>query len=175
MDIQNLINDVYDKNAVLSTDFDDYKQFKELQINAGVRSHIGIINADNTVKVVFCHSEGELEKNGKKLLEFYNSETLAKQVVKYGTIKKLGKYTYHYPHRDKKDITVHDKYRTLTEFEYESVNYYIKSIKNGYFKKMKYFYLYGNDKTFAKTWWVSTDGKNWHTVSKKLNSLENLK
>ena len=45
------------------------------------RSAIAIKQEDGKVKSVYCHSDGYPEHNGKLLLNFYNSDESANEIV----------------------------------------------------------------------------------------------
>ena len=168
MEIRNELDNMYNETDLSNHDFDDYIKFKAMG-KSDVLSHIGVINDDGSVEVVNCHYDGDIEKNGRKLVEYHNSVGLAKMVVRYGSIITLGKYSHYYKNRNKNDITVHRKYRKDMPMRFETVTHYVKAIKSD-IVNIKYYYLFGNDKVFSKTWWVSSDGKEWKKVIKKLDN-----
>jgi len=53
------------------------------------RSAIAIKQEDGKVKSVYCHSDGYPEHNGKLLLNFYNSDESANEIVNLGGISFL--------------------------------------------------------------------------------------
>ena len=74
------------------------------------RSTIAVKLQDNTYRQVFCHWDGYLANNGKKLLSYYNSQALAEQVTSLGDISSLQKnYSTDEVHtfdKPAKDVTV---------------------------------------------------------------------
>ena len=54
------------------------------------RSFIGIQNHNGTVTGVYCHHDGYLEGVGKTLLENYNDQKKATQLVELGSLSSLG-------------------------------------------------------------------------------------
>lgn len=53
------------------------------------RSNIAIKEKDGKVKVVYCHFDGYYDGVGKTLLEHYNSEKLARQIIETGDFSSL--------------------------------------------------------------------------------------
>lgn len=53
------------------------------------RSHIGIVNQNNTVSYVYCHWDGYPEHNGKLLLKHYNNEETINKLLDHGDISSL--------------------------------------------------------------------------------------
>lgn len=53
------------------------------------RSHIGIINNDNTVSYIYCHFDGYPEYNGSILLEHYNNESIVNKLLDNGNLSIL--------------------------------------------------------------------------------------
>jgi len=54
------------------------------------RSHIGIVNEDNTVTYVYCHWDGYPEHNGRILLNHYNNKEIINKLLDNGNISSLG-------------------------------------------------------------------------------------
>lgn len=56
-----------------------------------MRSMIGIINTDNTVDAIYCHSNGYLEYMTDILSHHYETEEKAKELVSLGGLSRLEK------------------------------------------------------------------------------------
>src|SRR5574340_739754 len=54
------------------------------------RSNIGIINRDGSVEMIYCHSDGYPEYNGRILLESYTNEDKIRELMALGDISSLG-------------------------------------------------------------------------------------
>jgi hypothetical protein len=54
------------------------------------RSNIGILNVDGSVEVVYCHSDGYLDYNGRVLLENYHTYDEAMELIENGAMSSLG-------------------------------------------------------------------------------------
>jgi hypothetical protein len=121
------------------------------------RSHIGIINKDGSIEVVYCHHDGYLEFTGKRLLDNHNSVPLARKLIDIGNMSFVGSAMI--------DADIAMRYKFLFE--------YFADIKK-HFTDIEYFYLYAVDKSiFNKVgWWVSKDGQKWDMVK---NELLNVK
>ena len=52
-------------------------------------SMIGVQNSDGTVEAVYCHNDGYLEHNGRMLVEHYNNEEAARNIVALGALSFL--------------------------------------------------------------------------------------
>jgi hypothetical protein len=61
-------------------------------ITMGTRSTIAVELDNGQIQTVYCHWDGYLSHNGSILLEHYNSQQLATELVKLGDISVLGKY-----------------------------------------------------------------------------------
>lgn len=55
----------------------------------GTRSTISIENDDGTVTGVYCHWDGYISHNGRILLEHYNTDELAQELIAGGDISSL--------------------------------------------------------------------------------------
>ena len=55
----------------------------------GTRSTITVENDDGTYSSVYCHWDGYLSHNGVILQSHYNSDKLAKKLIKHGDISSL--------------------------------------------------------------------------------------
>ena len=53
------------------------------------RSHIGVLNDDNSVDYIYVHFDGYPEHNGRILVENYNSEEKAKELIDLGDLSSL--------------------------------------------------------------------------------------
>ena len=58
-------------------------------------AYIGIENGDNTVSYIYCHFDGYVSGVGLGLLENYNTENAARELIESGDQSSLGK-----PYRD---------------------------------------------------------------------------
>ena len=56
----------------------------------GTRSTIAVQHANGKVTSVYCHWDGYLENNGKLLVQHYNTQDLAAELVSGGAISSLG-------------------------------------------------------------------------------------
>lgn len=121
------------------------------------RSHIGMIERDGSIKVVYCHSDGYLEFTGKRLLDNHNSVPLARKLIDIGNMSFVGSAMI--------DADIAMRYKFLCV--------YFADIKK-HFTDIEYFYLYAVDKSIfnAVGWWVSKDGQTWNMVK---NELLNVK
>ncbi len=54
------------------------------------RSNIGVIHADETVTMIYCHSDGYLDGVGETLLEYYTEPEKVFQLIDLGSISQLG-------------------------------------------------------------------------------------
>lgn len=54
------------------------------------RSTISIINKDGKVRSIYCHHDGYLDYNGKKLVDFYDNEEVINQLMDLGDLSALG-------------------------------------------------------------------------------------
>lgn len=54
------------------------------------RSTISIINKDGTVRSIYCHHDGYVSYNGKKLVDFYKDEERINQLLDLGDLSALG-------------------------------------------------------------------------------------
>jgi hypothetical protein len=57
----------------------------------GTPSSIAIMNEDQTVTAIYCHWDGYLSHNGRKLNECYATEELVRELIAGGDISSLGK------------------------------------------------------------------------------------
>ena len=53
-------------------------------------STIAIQNPDDTVDSIYCHYDGTLKQVGKKLLEYYTTSDLVRELISLGDISALG-------------------------------------------------------------------------------------
>lgn len=70
----------------------------------GTRSTISIENEDGTVTGVYCHWDGYISHNGRILLEHYNTDDLAQELIQGGDISSLReqvgeKHPFDNPHK----------------------------------------------------------------------------
>ena len=97
------------------------------------RSMIGIINADNTVEVVYCHSDGYPEYMTDMLSHYYQTEDMAKELVSLGDLSRLKKkltpstrdHSFDYPEPDVTVAYVRDRGESWEDNKptcYESVD-----------------------------------------------------
>lgn len=56
----------------------------------GTRSTIAILREDGTVSQIYCHWDGYLEHNGRRLFEFYNTPEKVEELIALGDISSLG-------------------------------------------------------------------------------------
>ena len=74
------------------------------------RSTIAVKLSDNSYQQVYCHWDGYLSNNGQKLLNFYNSQSLAELVTSHGGISSLHEhFSTELPHtfdNHAKDVTI---------------------------------------------------------------------
>ena len=177
MDFSSIINksDTQNENDYYKQEFEkpvEFSRTKRISDRiARVTSQIAFIDDDGRVQMVYCRLNGDINKNGKLLHDYHNTPKQAQRVVKWGSIITLGKYSNPRKGCKKEDVTVNNIYRRDVPIEYSTVNDYIKDIKKLHNEYIQYFYIFGNDKVFSKMWWVSTDGKEWNKVSKKLDNL----
>lgn len=54
------------------------------------RSRISIINSDGKVRSIYCHHDGYLDYNGKKLVDFYDNEKVINELLDLGDLSSLG-------------------------------------------------------------------------------------
>jgi hypothetical protein len=54
------------------------------------RSNIGIINADGTVDMIYCHSDGYPSYNGRILLKHWSNGPAVRALLRLGDISSLG-------------------------------------------------------------------------------------
>lgn len=54
------------------------------------RSRISIINSDGKVRSIYCHHDGYLDYNGKKLVDFYDNEKVINELLDLGDLSALG-------------------------------------------------------------------------------------
>lgn len=53
------------------------------------RSRIGMVQPDGTIRSIYCHNDGYLSWNGKKLFAYYNTPAKAKALIELGDISAL--------------------------------------------------------------------------------------
>ena len=54
------------------------------------RSRISIVNSDGKVRSIYCHHDGYLDYNGKKLIDFYDNEKVINELLDLGDLSALG-------------------------------------------------------------------------------------
>lgn len=54
------------------------------------RSRISIVNSDGKVRSIYCHHDGYLDYNGKKLVDFYDNEKVINDLLNLGDLSALG-------------------------------------------------------------------------------------
>ena len=57
----------------------------------GTRSNIAYLNNYGEVIIAYCHQDSYLDNNGRILLEHYNDDTLARNLIDHGYMTSLGK------------------------------------------------------------------------------------
>ena len=117
------------------------------------RSHIGIINKNGSIKVVYCHHDGYLSFTGKRLVDNHNSEIMARELLKLGNMTFVGAAM--------RDADVNDS------MMFDNLTDYQESIAE-HFTDIEFFYLYAVNRTAG--WWVSNNGKDWKQVSELLDN-----
>jgi hypothetical protein len=119
------------------------------------RSHIGIINKDGSIEVVYCHHDGYLEFTGKRLLDNHNSVPSVRELLKIGNMTFVGAAM--------RDADVNDSmmFDNLTDYQESMAEH---------FTDIEYFYLYAVNRTAG--WWVSNNGKDWKQVSELLDNKQ---
>lgn len=55
------------------------------------RSFIGILNKDNTIEYIYCHSDGYLDYVGRMLLMHYSNESKLRELLSNGDMSSIGK------------------------------------------------------------------------------------
>lgn len=123
------------------------------------RSMIGIINTDNTVEAIYCHSDGYLEHMTDMLSHYYETEEKAKELVSLGGLSYLEKklapstrnHSFDHPEPDVTVAYVRDRGE---KWEYNKPSHY-KSADELFREEnwCGYFYLYD---TKMKCWTYKT-------------------
>ena len=54
------------------------------------RSRIAILNSDNSIRMIYCHSDGYLDYNGRILLNHYTDAAKVAELIDLGDISSLG-------------------------------------------------------------------------------------
>lgn len=54
------------------------------------RSRISIVNSNGKVRSIYCHHDGYLDYNGKKLVDFYDNEKVINELLDLGDLSSLG-------------------------------------------------------------------------------------
>ncbi len=54
------------------------------------RSYIGKVNNDGTFTYIYCHNNGDVDCNGKMLLDFYQDNDKIDDLIALGSISRLG-------------------------------------------------------------------------------------
>lgn len=54
------------------------------------RSRISIVNSNGKVRSIYCHHDGYLDYNGKKLVDFYDNEKVINELLDLGDLSALG-------------------------------------------------------------------------------------
>lgn len=129
------------------------------------RSHIGIVNSNNTVSYVYCHWDGYPENNGKLLLKHYNNEETINKLLDHGNISSLNEnidfdidkpHTFHKPQENVCVFYKRDRNETKQEKKTVSCVVEYKMERNG----VDYQYLYENGQ------WKYRSGKgDFHTLT----------
>ena len=90
----------------------------------GTRSNIGVIAADGSVNVIYCHWDGYPEDNGRLLLTHHNSEEAAWELIQPGDLSSLGErvnpvgpHTFDRPEKGTCNYYGRDRGETGTEFK----------------------------------------------------------
>jgi len=104
----------------------------------GTRSNIGYENKNKNVNFMYCHYDGYLDHNGRMLLEHYNSEEDAQDLVDNGyasslqpTVKEINEKRVHF---DKPEA-------------YKSLGNYMRNVDTLF---IEFIYLWRNNQ-----WWVA--------------------
>lgn len=119
------------------------------------RSHIGIINKDGSIEVVYCHHDGYLSFTGQRLVDSHNNVPAARALLKIGNMTFVG--------APMRDANVNDS------MMFDNLTDYQESIAE-HFTDIEYFYLYAVNRTAG--WWVSNNGKDWKQVSELLDTKQ---
>ena len=124
------------------------------------RSHIGIINKDGSIKVVYCHSDGYLSFTGQRLVDSHNNVPAVRALLKIGNMTFVGAAMQEYG----------------SSMTYKNMTEYLKSIKDDKFNDIEYFYLYSvNKKVLGKKgWWFAQydDYNVWNRVESALLNVK---
>lgn len=127
------------------------------------RSRIGMVQPDGTIRSIYCHNDGYLSWNGKKLFTHYNTPAKVAALIELGDIsalrKKLAppKGAKHTFDNSIKDVTVaytRDRGETDCEPEVSSGVETFLAIDSG----QEYSYLFENGKW--SVWEKYGDAKN---------------
>tara|TARA_R100000365_G_C2672897_1_gene21402 strand:- start:42 stop:488 length:447 start_codon:yes stop_codon:yes gene_type:complete len=104
----------------------------------GTRSNIGYENKNKNVNFMYCHYDGYLDHNGRMLLEHYNSEEDAQDLVDNGyasslqpTVKEINEKRVHF---DKPEA-------------YKSLGNYMRNVDTLF---IEFIYLWRNNQ-----WWIA--------------------
>ena len=123
------------------------------------RSHIGIINKDGSIEVVYCHHDGYLSFTGQRLVDSHNNVPSVRALLKIGNMTFVG--------------AAMQEYNSAMTFK--NMTEYLKVIKDKC-TDIEYFYLYSVNKSVLgkKGWWFAkyNDYTLWNRVE---SSLLNVK
>lgn len=105
----------------------------------GTRSRIGIVYGGNDgklkVRSIYCHWDGYPEYNGKMLMEYYNNNARAEELIDLGDISSLRKKTstteHHTFDEPQEDVTIayhrdRGEEKRILELDFDDFKDYLK-------------------------------------------------
>lgn len=123
------------------------------------RSHIGILNDDNTVTYVYCHFDGYPEYVGKILKEHYNTEDKVRELLSFGHISVLDinihptDPSHSFDNRTENTCLFYGRDRGDNNYDAETIS--LEKYK--YNEYINYIYLFKNNKWQYKIAYHKTD------------------
>jgi hypothetical protein len=138
-------------------------------------SNIAVEHTDGSVSVVYCHSDGYIEYNGKMLVEHYNSKEKAEDLVSFGAISTLQQEIYptgeHSFANRQEGVTVfytRDRGEEIDIDQFDSVEEFVnrKSMR----EEFNYIFTEGDDKNGNRVvgWFVFVNKSNHYSYVKDL-------
>lgn len=101
------------------------------------RSTISLVTEQGTVKTIYCHWDGYLSNNGKKLFEYYNTKELVEQLIQLGSLSSLHEtttptqeHTFENPIEGICVAYHRDRGEELVINEFESIEHYVQALNS---------------------------------------------
>lgn len=127
------------------------------------RSHISIMNDDGSIELIYCHWDGYPEGVGQCLVDYYNTEEKARELIALGDISSLERriapfasetHTFENPANDV-TVAYHrdrgESWEDMQPRKFENL-----------FEALKYY-----EESWAEYWYIFRNG-SWHLAFQKV-------